>query len=66
MIVIVNVAPGSSPFGEHEYEVRINEQLITRFLHKREEGLAVCLRRASEAVARDQWQQAAKEFGACE
>ena len=51
MIAIVNIGP-STPSGVHEYEVRINTEMIARFWHDRENGLAVCLRRAADAVER--------------
>lgn len=51
MIAIVKVDPfNQSPFGEHEYEVRINSQLITKFKHERKDGLAACLMAAAKAV----------------
>ena len=48
MIAIVNI-DGSLP-GEYRYEVRINRKYITTFEHNRPDGLAVCLKKASEAV----------------
>ena len=54
-IIIQNISPHNSPFGQHEYEVRINQEVITTFTHKREEGLTVCLRKAAEAVERSKW-----------
>ena len=53
MIVIVNISKDT--FGECEYEVRINQKVITTFKHRREDGLSVCLRKAHEAVARQKW-----------
>ena len=61
-IIIQNISPHSSPFGQQEYEVRINQEIITTFTHKREEGLAVCLRRAAGAVERAKWMEAQKEI----
>ena len=55
MIAIVNVTPNpetADPLGVHEYELRVNRQVITRFTHLRAEGLAKCLDRAAEAVRR--------------
>ena len=46
--------------GLHIYEVRINCKLITRFEHTRRDGLAVCLQKASEAVAKMSPQELAK------
>jgi hypothetical protein len=52
MIAIVNIGPFDDvdAGGIREYEVRINSAVITRFRHKRSDGLAVCLYKASEAV----------------
>ena len=50
MIAIVNVSSYSRKTGWHEYEVRINQKIIAKFGHRREEDLAVCLRRAVDAV----------------
>lgn len=54
MIAIVNVDPNPRTIGEHDYEVRINRQVICRFKHIREQGLATCLEKAAEAVRDDQ------------
>ena len=54
-IIIQNVSNDTSPFGEHEYEVKINAEVKARFTHLREEGLTVCLRKAMEAVERAKW-----------
>lgn len=57
MIAIVNMTPQAEfeedPFGTHLYEVRINRIPKARFSHTRGEGLAVCLRRAADAVERE-------------
>lgn len=50
MIAIRNISPKIEPTGMHEYEVRINRGLLTTFWHNREDGLVVCLKKASEAV----------------
>jgi hypothetical protein len=50
MIAIVNVTERPAETGPHDYEVRINRQVITRFQHRREDGLAKCLRLAADAV----------------
>ncbi len=50
MISIVNVSPTAKRSGPHVYELRINSLVITRFVHNREESLAICLRRAATAV----------------
>lgn len=59
MIAIRNISTGS-PFGWQDYEVRINHELICTFRHKREEGLAVCLKMASAAVGAAQWTKTAE------
>ena len=41
---------------------RINQDLIVRFTHKREEGLTVYLRKAMEAVERAKREEAAREI----
>lgn len=50
MIAIVNVSTQLNPTGYHDYEIRINRQVITTFEHKRESSLATCLRAAAEAI----------------
>ena len=51
MIAIVNVGPhDDDPTGWRNYEVRINHEVIATFTHKREHGLARCLRMAAAAV----------------
>ena len=60
MIAIVNVDKKPRKTGLHTYEVRINQDIICRFTHKREDGLATCLRLASEAVEEHKWAEAAK------
>ena len=49
MIAIVNVGPNDDPdqTGWRNYEVRINHEVIATFTHKREHGLARCLRMAA-------------------
>lgn len=51
-IIIQNVSEHPEPNGVHEYELRINRLLIARFEHRREESLAVCLRKAADAAER--------------
>lgn len=48
MIAIVNKK--LTPEGISTYNLYINEDFIVSFKHKRSEGLAVCLKKASEAV----------------
>lgn len=54
MIVIVNVDKRGDKCpdrnGPHHYEVRINANVVARFVHRRSDGLAVCLRLAANAV----------------
>jgi len=55
MIAIVNISTHTSPFGWHEYELRINAKVIATFRHKREDGLAKCLECAAEAAEKAKW-----------
>lgn len=48
MIYIHNVTGNVS--GPCQYAVLINDDLITLFWHIREDGLAVCLEKAAQAV----------------
>ena len=52
MIAIVNVGPHDDPdpTGWRDYEVRINHEVIATFRHKRDHGLARCLRMAADAM----------------
>lgn len=51
MIAIVNISPEGTPLAaNHEYEVRINRDVVARFAHNRPDGLAKCLELAAEAV----------------
>ena len=52
MIAIVNVDKNPRPSGLHEYELRINNNVITTFTHKREDSLEKCLQLASQAAAK--------------
>lgn len=54
MIRIVQIGKkDDNPGGERLYEVGINnDPAITTFIHRRSDGLAVCLSRASKAVER--------------
>jgi len=52
-IIIKNVSEFFDlPYGEGNqiYEVKVNSELIFVFNHKFEDGLAVCLQKASESV----------------
>ena len=50
MVAIVNISKKCAESGVHEYEVRINQKVITKFYHLRENSLAECLRLAAQAV----------------
>lgn len=52
MIAIVNVGTHKSHFGEHDYELRINWEVVARFTHRREDGLVKCLQLAAKAAER--------------
>ena len=54
MIAIINTAKNPLPTGIHEYRVQINYDLICMFKHRREDGLAACLRRAADAVEKQE------------
>lgn len=64
MIAIVNTSTHATPTGLHEYEVRINKQVITTFSHYREDGLARCLLRASNAVTEHDQRERSELFKA--
>ena len=50
MIAIINVSTHQELTGYHDYEVRINRKVITTFEHKKESGMAECLRTAAAAI----------------
>lgn len=52
MIAIINIGPYDDPDidGIRNYRVCINGKTICEYEHKRSDGLAVCLAKASEAV----------------
>jgi hypothetical protein len=50
MIYILNISERYSKVGEQRYSVRVNSTEITQFTHMAEDGLAICLKKASEAV----------------
>lgn len=55
-IIIRNISPDPIPHhGACEYELRINDQVITHFSHRRTDGLTVCLQKAAEAAERAKW-----------
>lgn len=50
-VIIENLSPRSLPDDQdHEYRLRVNEREIVRFKHRRNEGLALCLHLAAQAV----------------
>lgn len=49
MIAIINIG-NENKAGETKYQVKVNSQLITTFFHKRSDGMAICLEKASKAV----------------
>lgn len=50
-VIIENFSSPEKPDDQlHSYRLRINSQQIARFKHRRNEGLAECLRRAADAV----------------
>jgi len=53
-IIISNDGSNPTAVGEHGYTVKINDKLICAFTHTREEGLSQCLRRAADAVAKEE------------
>ena len=52
MIAIVNVDKNPKPSGFHEYELRINRNVIVTFTHNREDSLEKCLELAAQAERR--------------
>lgn len=49
-VLIVNVSPdGTNLGGVNYYELRINDEVIARFMHERRRGLSACLRQAAAA-----------------
>jgi len=49
MIAIINQGNKNSA-GETRYKLQINSEIIVEFWHRREDGLATCLRKAADAV----------------
>jgi len=48
-IIIENITDVPTSKGSNKYRIRVNQKVIAEFYHMREEGIAECLRRASEA-----------------
>lgn len=65
MIRVVQIGKESDdPSGVRLYEVGINNHpAIATFKHKRADGLAVCLAKASAAVEKVKWEGFADMFG---
>ena len=53
MITIINT--GETVGKKVKYVVKINDELITEFLHERKDGLGMCLLEASKAVEKKKW-----------
>ena len=52
-VIIENHSPRGTPDDQpHRYRLRINGEHIAWFDHRRDEGLAMCLLRASKAAER--------------
>jgi hypothetical protein len=62
MIRIVQIGKeDSNPLGVRQYEVGINNfPAIATFKHRRSDGLAVCLAKASAAVEKAKWEEAGR------
>ena len=50
MIAIINISKPPTPKGDNLYRIQINHRSLITFKHKREEGLAECLRKAAKAA----------------
>ena len=50
MIAIVNVDNNVKRSGPHKYELRINNNVVTTFIHNREDPLHECLLKAAIAA----------------
>jgi hypothetical protein len=57
MIAIVNVSIHDDPVGINDYELRINAKVISKFQHRRADGLAVCLKKAAAAAEKAKWEK---------
>lgn len=53
-IIITNVSDELKRRGEHDYQLRINNRVLALFKHKREDGLAKCLRLAADALEKQE------------
>jgi hypothetical protein len=52
MIAIINTKKVVN--GRSEYRLQINEKVICKFLHKKEKGLAACLKEAAKAAEKEE------------
>lgn len=54
-VLIVNVTPDDR-FGSglQDYELRVNYRCLAKFTHVRQDGLAICLRKAADAFERSE------------
>jgi hypothetical protein len=55
-IIITNI--GGNQIGVCRYRLSINTRVITEFEHDRTKGLAVCLRKAADAIDKSNWERA--------
>lgn len=60
MITITNT--GETVGKKVKYVVKINNELITEFLHERNNGLGMCLLEASKAVEKKKWTELHKQL----
>ena len=49
-VVVINIDKDVRPSGPHLYEVRLNQIPLASFVHIREDGMVVCMRKAAEAL----------------
>lgn len=49
-VIIRNITRPTRKTGEHLYSLSVNDQLVTTFVHRREEPLHVLLSRAAVAA----------------
>ncbi|MBK7380671.1 MAG: hypothetical protein IPJ03_17385 [Ignavibacteriales bacterium] len=55
MITIINT--GEIVGKKAKYIVKINNEVVTEFLHERKDGLGVCLLEASKSVDKKKWRE---------
>ena len=61
MIAIVNKSKNYGK-GLQTYDIFINKKKITSFTHKFEDGLGICLKKASEAVQEEDHKDKKRKF----